>query len=177
MEFPPPSPLHGVEMDLQLPIPDDDSSTALWDLGDLLDFTADDQFSLSLEPDNLPSSSSSHHLEIQSETAPLNSDRIRKRDPRLTCSNFMAGRVPCACPEIDAMLAEEAAITPGKKRARTTRVAPTAGTVRCQVPGCELDISELKGYHRRHRVCLRCANATAVVVDGETKRYCQQCGK
>ncbi|KAJ6430981.1 hypothetical protein OIU84_018482 [Salix udensis] len=46
-----------------------------------------------------------------------------------------------------------------------------------RVPSCEADISELKGYHRRHRVCLGCANATAVVLDGETKRYCQQCGK
>ncbi|CAK9318570.1 unnamed protein product [Citrullus colocynthis] len=183
MENSPPSPLPhplhdgshraDAEMDLQLPM-GDDSSTALWDLGDLLDFAADDQFSFSLEQDNLPSASS-HHLEIQSQTAPSNPDRIRKRDPRLTCSNFLAGRVPCACPEIDAMLEEEAAAAPGKKRARTARVA--AGTVRCQVPGCEVDISELKGYHRRHRVCLRCANATAVVIDEETKRYCQQCGK
>nr|WPD49292.1 SPL-like protein 7 [Agave tequilana] len=49
--------------------------------------------------------------------------------------------------------------------------------VRCQVPGCEADIRELKGYHRRHRVCLRCANAPSVVIDGEDRRYCQQCGK
>ncbi|XP_022953236.1 squamosa promoter-binding-like protein 7 [Cucurbita moschata] len=178
MEHPPPSPrpepLYGAaaEMDLQLPIADD-SSAVLWDLGDLLDFAGDDQFSLPLEHDNLPSDSS-HPLEIPSETLPSNSDRIRKRDPRLTCPNFLAGRVPCACPEIDAMLEEEAAAS-GKKRARTARVA--AGTARCQVFGCEVDISELKGYHRRHRVCLRCANATAVAIDGETKRYCQQCGK
>ena len=177
MENPPPSPLShplpDVEMDIQLPMADD-SSTSLWDLGDLLDFAADDQFSFSLEQDNLPSASS-HYLEIQSQTPPSNSDRIRKRDPRLTCSNFLAGRVPCACPEVDAMLEAEVAAAPGKKRARTARVG--AGSVRCQVPGCEVDISELKGYHRRHRVCLRCANATAVVIDDETKRYCQQCGK
>nr|1UL5_A Chain A, squamosa promoter binding protein-like 7 [Arabidopsis thaliana] len=48
---------------------------------------------------------------------------------------------------------------------------------RCQVPDCEADISELKGYHKRHRVCLRCATASFVVLDGENKRYCQQCGK
>ena len=29
------------------------------------------------------------------------SRRIHKWDPRLTCSNFLAGRVPCACPEMD----------------------------------------------------------------------------
>uniref|UniRef100_A0A0A9CW56 SBP-type domain-containing protein n=1 Tax=Arundo donax TaxID=35708 RepID=A0A0A9CW56_ARUDO len=49
--------------------------------------------------------------------------------------------------------------------------------MRCQVPGCEADIRELKGYHRRHRVCLRCAHASAVMLDGVQKRYCQQCGK
>ncbi|KAK9288985.1 hypothetical protein L1049_017456 [Liquidambar formosana] len=77
-------------------------------------------------------------------------------------------------PELDEKLEEEEG-GPGKKRARTARA--TAGTARCQVPGCEADISELKGYHRRHRVCLRCANATTVVLDGQNKRYCQQCGK
>ncbi|KAA8527510.1 hypothetical protein F0562_034775 [Nyssa sinensis] len=51
------------------------------------------------------------------------------------------------------------------------------GQGRCQVPGCGADISGLKGYHRRHRVCLRCANASDVVLDGQSKRYCQQCGK
>ncbi|PWA97979.1 SBP-like protein [Artemisia annua] len=45
------------------------------------------------------------------------------------------------------------------------------------VPGCEVDISELKGYHKRHRVCLDCANASNVVIDGIHKRYCQQCAK
>lgn len=88
------------------------------------------------------------------------------------CSNFLAGRVPCACPELDAM-AEEEDRGSGKKRARTVN----GGMARCQVPDCGVDISELKGYHRRHRVCLQCANANNVVLDGMNKRYCQQCGK
>ncbi|GAA0186432.1 hypothetical protein LIER_33720 [Lithospermum erythrorhizon] len=116
--------------------------------------------------------------------------RVRKRDPRLGCSNFMAGRVPCACPEMDAKLEEEEmrdALAPGKKRARVGRssrantgrsgVGLGVAMMRCQVPECEVDISELKGYHKRHRVCLKCANASFVVLDGESKRYCQQCGK
>ncbi|CAH8361461.1 unnamed protein product [Eruca vesicaria subsp. sativa] len=78
------------------------------------------------------------------------SDRVRKRDPRLLCSNFVEGLLLCSCPEFDQKL-EEAEL-PKKKR--------------IQVPGC---ISELKGYHRRHRVCLRCANASFVVLDGEDK--------
>lgn len=73
------------------------------------------------------------------------------------------------------MLEEEElknSLAPGKKRARVGVAA-----LRCQVPECEADITELKGYHKRHRVCLRCANATHVVLDGLSKRYCQQCGK
>lgn len=98
----------------------------------------------------------------------------------MLCSNFLAGRIPCACPELDEKLdaqeAEEARALPGKKRARVVRV-PAGSPIHCQVPGCEADITELKGYHKRHRVCLQCANASAVAIDGETKRYCQQCGK
>ncbi|CAA6654187.1 unnamed protein product [Spirodela intermedia] len=106
--------------------------------------------------------------------------RVRKRDPRLACENFLAGRVPCACPELDRKAEEEeeqaarAVAGAGRKKVRT---GGTTGVARCQVPGCGADIRELKGYHRRHRVCLRCANASSVLLDGELKRYCQQCGK
>ncbi|XP_061975833.1 squamosa promoter-binding-like protein 7 [Populus nigra] len=162
---PPPPPQHDGDMEIHLP-PD----TTEWDWGDLLDFTVDDQFPLSFDT-------------VVDVTQPIDnptpevefSDRVRKRDPRLTCSNFLAGIVPCACPEMDELLLEEEAALPGKKRARVARAG--SSIARCQVPSCEADISELKGYHRRHRVCLGCANATAVVLDGETKRYCQQCGK
>ncbi|CAN6342054.1 unnamed protein product [Urochloa humidicola] len=124
--------------------------------------------------------------------------RVRKRDPRLVCPNYLAGRVPCACPEVDEMVAaaevEDVATeflagarkktkTAGK-RGKAGAAGGAGGTVRaaamemkCQVPGCEVDIRELKGYHRRHRVCLRCAHASAVMLDGVQKRYCQQCGK
>ncbi|OAY55921.1 hypothetical protein MANES_03G189400v8 [Manihot esculenta] len=157
------------DMEIRPPMFEDPSSSALWDWGDLLDFTVDDQFPISFD-----SVDDSTNIEVNHIEATPVPDRVRKRDPRLTCSNFLAGRVPCACPELDEKLEEEE-VVPGKKRARTTR--STAGVARCQVPGCEADISELKGYHKRHRVCLRCANASSVVLDGESKRYCQQCGK
>lgn len=145
-----------------------EESSALWDWGDLLDFSVDDQLTLSFDSEhNFDVSPSPEPLAREAPDAP---ERVRKRDPRLTCENFLAGRVPCACPELDEKLLEEGA--PGKKRVRTA-----AGRARCQVTGCEADISELKGYHRRHRVCLRCANASVVVLDGHNKRYCQQCGK
>ncbi|CAI8590806.1 unnamed protein product [Vicia faba] len=145
--------------------PDDLSS--VWDLSYLLDFNLDDDASLPLNLHNEPPLPPP----IPNPNPPEN-DKIRKRDPRLTCSNFLAGHVPCACPELDALLEDNG--LPGKKRARAVRASASA---RCQVPGCEVDISELKGYHRRHRVCLRCANAVTVLIDGEAKRYCQQCGK
>ncbi|XP_048624981.1 squamosa promoter-binding-like protein 7 isoform X1 [Brassica napus] len=172
------------EMEIQPPaLLDDDpstySSSALWDWGDLLDFAADERLLVSLDSDQTPFSPvpPPPMIPTQSETYPSpdesggsGSDRVRKRDPRLLCSNFVEGLLPCSCPELDQKL-EEAEL-PKKKRVRGG-----SGVARCQVPGCEVDISELKGYHRRHRVCLRCANASFVVIDGEDKRYCQQCGK
>jgi hypothetical protein len=129
--------------------------------------------------------------------------RVRKRDPRLVCPNYLAGRVPCACPEVDEMVAaaevEDVAtefLAGARKKTKTAArrgkaaaagaaagaagggaVRAAVAEMKCQVPGCEADIRELKGYHRRHRVCLRCAHASAVMLDGVQKRYCQQCGK
>ena len=144
--------------------------SSVWDLSYLLDFNLDNQVAVSLDYDQNLQFPEPLELPPQGN---LSTDKVRKRDPRLTCSNYLAGRVPCACPELDEKLEQEG--LPGKKRSRTVRAS--AGVARCQVPGCEADISELKGYHRRHRVCLRCANASTVLLDGEAKRYCQQCGK
>lgn len=154
-------------------------STA-WEWDSFLDFAIEDPSILSwdsedrvldLEPEPAPAP-----VQIsQSELSNLRSNRVRKRDPRITCENFLAGRVPCACPELDEKEEEEEQQI-GKKRSRRAPTGPRAG-VRCQVPGCEADIRELKGYHRRHRVCLRCANSAAVMLGGEPMRYCQQCGK
>lgn len=176
-------------MEIQPPaLVNDDPSTftsAMWDWGDLLDFAADERLLVSLDSDQNhfspvppppPPPLISTQPPAQSESYPSpdesgsGSDRVRKRDPRLLCSNFLEGMLPCSCPELDQKM-EEAEL-PKKKRVRGG-----SGVARCQVPGCEADISELKGYHKRHRVCLRCANAISVVLDGEDKRYCQQCGK
>ncbi|OIV95809.1 hypothetical protein TanjilG_20259 [Lupinus angustifolius] len=141
----------------------DPSSSPIWDLTELLNFHLDDiQISPSVD----------HHDPLLPPSP--DNQKIRKRDPRLTCTNFLAGHVPCACPELDAKLDDEG--LPGKKRVRTAR--GSVGIVRCQVPTCEVDISELKGYHKRHRVCLSCASAATVLLHGdEPNRYCQQCGK
>lgn len=149
-------------------IADEPSSSSVFDWSDLLDFNLDESFNIS----------SPQHETGQSQPSEI-LGRVRKRDPRLVCSNFLAGRIPCACPELDEKLEEEEkeeSALPGKKRPRAVR-APAEIMMRCQVPGCEADIRQLKGYHKRHRVCLQCANASAVVLDGVSKRYCQQCGK
>lgn len=147
----------------QMEAPEDLSS--VWDLSYLLEFEDD-------LPQLPPLSNPNPNPNPQEEEASPY-DNIRKRDPRLICSNFLAGQVPCACPELDALLEDNG--LPEKKRARTSRAS--SSSARCQVPGCEVDISALKGYHRRHRVCLRCANSATVLFDGQAKRYCQQCGK
>ncbi|KAM4126689.1 hypothetical protein ACJW30_02G033600 [Castanea mollissima] len=175
-------------MEVHPAMTEEDPTSALWDFGDLLDFTVDGHFSMSLDPDQLPSPPpqppppiidqsfdfSQEDSQVDTDPPGPSSGKIRKRDPRLTCTNYLAGRIPCACPEMDEKLEMEGSLR-GKKRSRTVRVSTR--TARCQVPECEADISELKGYHRRHRVCLRCANASEVFLDGDTKRYCQQCGK
>ncbi|BBN19580.1 protein MpSPL4 [Marchantia polymorpha subsp. ruderalis] len=86
------------------------------------------------------------------------------RDPRLDCPNFLAGRVPCACTDNDDD-------DSGVSRKRSKPVP------RCQVQSCGAELTNLKGYHQRHRVCLRCAHATRVVLRNQPHRYCQQCGK
>jgi len=207
-----------------------DAGEPLWDWGNLLDFVQDVDDSLVLPWDDaagigasdateavapmLPAplpQPSEPELEPEPEPGPVLPPpplrvqgigrRVRKRDPRLVCPNYLAGRVPCACPEVDEMVAaaevEDVAtefLAGARKKTKTAarrgKAGPAGdgraagGTVRaaamemkCQVPGCEADIRELKGYHRRHRVCLRCAHASAVMLDGVHKRYCQQCGK
>ncbi|KAL0434564.1 UNVERIFIED_CONTAM: Squamosa promoter-binding-like protein 7 [Sesamum latifolium] len=148
---------------------DDPTSSSLFNWSDFLDFNLDENLHISF-PQTEPEQPGIEESQPSENSGLEKPGRVRKRDPRLVCSNFLAGRVPCACPELDEKLAEEESALPGKKRSRMLR-ASGGGPARCQVPGCEVDISELKGYHKRHRVCLQCANASAVELDGESKRF------
>ncbi|KAL0367650.1 UNVERIFIED_CONTAM: Squamosa promoter-binding-like protein 7 [Sesamum radiatum] len=147
---------------------DDPTSSSLFNWSDFLDFNLDENLHISF-PQAEPEHPGIEESQPSDNSGLEKPGKVRKRDPRLVCSNFLAGRVPCACPELDEKLEEEESALPGKKRSRMLR-ASGGGPARCQVPGCEVDISELKGYHKRHRVCLRCANASAVELDGESKR-------
>ncbi|KAK6930808.1 SBP domain [Dillenia turbinata] len=48
---------------------------------------------------------------------------------------------------------------------------------RCQVEGCNLDLSSAKDYHRKHRVCESHSKCPKVIVDGLERRFCQQCSR
>ncbi|KAF5198179.1 Squamosa promoter-binding-like protein [Thalictrum thalictroides] len=50
-------------------------------------------------------------------------------------------------------------------------------TPRCQVEGCNLDLTSVKDYHRRHRVCESHSKCSKVVVAGLERRFCQQCSR
>eukprot|EP00252_Welwitschia_mirabilis_P005426 TRINITY_DN15905_c0_g1_i1.p1 TRINITY_DN15905_c0_g1~~TRINITY_DN15905_c0_g1_i1.p1 ORF type:complete len:875 (-),score=133.42 TRINITY_DN15905_c0_g1_i1:322-2946(-) len=153
--------------------PPSDHFSAPWDWDNLLDFsTADDVFPWASEGFDPPLSQKQHNSASADRdsggTGGGASSKVRKRDPRLVCENFLAGRVPCACPEMEENDEEEEEMS--KKRNKVQ-------SVRCQVPSCQADITHLKGYHRRHRVCLSCANAPTVTLGNVLQRYCQQCGK
>ncbi|AEC10798.1 squamosa promoter binding protein-like 1 [Arabidopsis thaliana] len=47
----------------------------------------------------------------------------------------------------------------------------------CQVENCEADLSKVKDYHRRHKVCEMHSKATSATVGGILQRFCQQCSR
>ncbi|XP_010506733.1 PREDICTED: squamosa promoter-binding-like protein 1 [Camelina sativa] len=47
----------------------------------------------------------------------------------------------------------------------------------CQVENCEADLSRVKDYHRRHKVCEMHSKATSAIVGGIMQRFCQQCSR
>ncbi|KAJ8563127.1 hypothetical protein K7X08_031579 [Anisodus acutangulus] len=48
---------------------------------------------------------------------------------------------------------------------------------RCQVEGCNLDLSSAKEYHRKHRVCHSHSKCPKVIIGGVERRFCQQCSR
>eukprot|EP00210_Caulerpa_lentillifera_P001128 g1087.t1 len=47
----------------------------------------------------------------------------------------------------------------------------------CQVEGCNNDLSQLKGYHRRYKICTCHLKTEFIMKDGIKQRFCQQCGR
>ncbi|KAM0990367.1 hypothetical protein ACFX2I_008902 [Malus domestica] len=48
---------------------------------------------------------------------------------------------------------------------------------RCQVEGCEVDLSGAKPYYSRHKVCGLHSKTPTVIVAGLEQRFCQQCSR
>uniref|UniRef100_A0A7N0TM66 SBP-type domain-containing protein n=1 Tax=Kalanchoe fedtschenkoi TaxID=63787 RepID=A0A7N0TM66_KALFE len=53
----------------------------------------------------------------------------------------------------------------------------TMQSLRCQVEGCNLDLSGSKEYHRKHRICESHSKYPKVTVGGLERRFCQQCSR
>jgi hypothetical protein len=65
----------------------------------------------------------------------------------------------------------------GGREREAKRARADDGEVRCQVEGCGLDLSRVKEYHRKHRVCEAHTKSPRVVVAGQERRFCQQCSR
>ncbi|CAI9782765.1 unnamed protein product [Fraxinus pennsylvanica] len=48
---------------------------------------------------------------------------------------------------------------------------------RCQVEGCNVDLSDAKAYYSRHKVCSMHSKFPKVIVAGLEQRFCQQCSR
>ncbi|CAN4096672.1 unnamed protein product [Withania somnifera] len=48
---------------------------------------------------------------------------------------------------------------------------------RCQVEGCETDLSDVKAYYSRHKVCATHSKSPMAIVAGLEQRFCQQCSR
>ena len=56
-------------------------------------------------------------------------------------------------------------------------VGDDTGAMVCQVPGCGKDLTNLKEYHQRYRICDVHIKLQQVLKDGRLQRFCQQCGR
>jgi SBP domain len=54
---------------------------------------------------------------------------------------------------------------------------PSTSLPRCQAEGCNSSLSDVKEYHRRHKVCELHSKAPRVTVQGLEQRFCQQCSR
>lgn len=61
------------------------------------------------------------------------------------------------------------------KRVRVTNLSSQPAY--CQVYGCNKDLSPLKDYYKRHRVCEAHSKTSKVIVNGIEQRFCQQCSR
>lgn len=67
------------------------------------------------------------------------------------------------------------ALTPSKRRVSGAGGSSTQRS--CQVEDCTADMTDVKPYHRRHKVCEYHSKAAVVLLSGIRQRFCQQCSR
>ncbi|KAL3332989.1 hypothetical protein AABB24_033180 [Solanum stoloniferum] len=65
-----------------------------------------------------------------------------------------------------------------KKLSSSSNSSSSSSLIRsCQAEKCNVDLSDAKQYHKRHKVCEYHAKAQVVIVAGLRQRFCQQCSR
>lgn len=77
----------------------------------------------------------------------------------------------------DASAGSTKLLAPCRKKSKSCGQSSSRQLPRCQVDGCELDLSSAKDYHRKHRVCETHSKCPKVTVSGVERRFCQQCSR
>jgi hypothetical protein len=67
--------------------------------------------------------------------------------------------------------------TGGRKGKGAAASASAAQPPRCRVDGCGVDLSAVKQYYCRHKVCYMHSKEPRVFVAGIEQRFCQQCSR
>ncbi|KAJ0247495.1 Squamosa promoter-binding-like protein 10 [Hirschfeldia incana] len=126
-----------------------------------------------LASENSPGDSCSNidlfQLKASSTAAPAESDLCLKLGKQQTYSEeFWCGD------DNDRSAVSVKLLTPSAVVARKKQ---STQVPRCQIDGCELDLSSAKDYHRKHRVCDSHSKCPKVTVGGLERRFCQQCSR
>ncbi|RWW73523.1 hypothetical protein BHE74_00018586 [Ensete ventricosum] len=74
-----------------------------------------------------------------------------------------------------APIKEGAAPSPPGKKGKGVAQGGQQQPPRCQVEGCNADLTGVKAYYCRHKVCGMHSKAPKVIVAGLEQRFCQQC--
>ncbi|XP_060183585.1 squamosa promoter-binding-like protein 12 isoform X3 [Lycium barbarum] len=80
-------------------------------------------------------------------------------------------------PPMEASIGYDGPLTGLKLAKKTKSSSQNALIPRCQVEGCNLDLSSAKEYHRKHRVCHCHSKFPKVIIGGVERRFCQQCSR
>lgn len=63
------------------------------------------------------------------------------------------------------------------ERSKPARSRSQRGPVVCQVDGCGADLTGLKEYHQRYKICEYHLKVSSIIKDAVQQRFCQQCGR